>query len=264
MCKISMIKIYCYTNKLTNKPCYVGQTRKTLKERAGGSTGILYKSCRYFWDEIQKYNGFGNFKGEVLAEVEDPEYANLLEWFYTIEFKTYYPFGCNIMKGHKHSLDTKVYLSEKKKGKPFPQNTWSKGKIISEEQKRKMSEKLKGRTHIVSEETRQKISNSLKGRLHSDEYKQKMSEVCKGKNTWSKGKVVSEETRKKLSEKLKGHEGWNKGMVMNSETRRKMSESHKGLTAYNKGGIWFTNGVENKCCSECPEGFWRGLTRKCQ
>ena len=52
-----------------------------------------------------------------------------------------------------------------------------KGKIPSEETRRKMSESHKG--YKVSEETKNKISESLKGRLFTEEHKRKMSESLK-------------------------------------------------------------------------------------
>lgn len=55
-----------------------------------------------------------------------------------------------------------------------------KGKIPSEETRRKMSESHKG--YKVSEETKNKISESLKGRVFTEEHKRKKSESMKGKN----------------------------------------------------------------------------------
>ena len=57
-----------------------------------------------------------------------------------------------------------------------------------------------------------------KGVSRSKEYKKKMSESCKGRNTWSKGKHFSEEHRKKLSEA-------HKGKRLSEETKRKISEA---------------------------------------
>lgn len=59
------------------------------------------------------------------------------------------------------------------------------------EQHKHRSEHKKGK--ILSEETRKKISESNKGKIFSEEHRKKLSET-------HKGKTLSEETRKKLSE----------------------------------------------------------------
>lgn len=86
------------------------------------------------------------------------------------------------------------------------------GKFVSEESKRKMSEYRIGK--LLSEETKQKISNKNKGRILSKETKQNMSKARKGKplsiehrNKLSiafKGRVISDEQKIKTSESLKG------------------------------------------------------------
>ena len=56
----------------------------------------------------------------------------------------------------------------------------------------------------ISEEQRKKISESMKGRKLSEEHKTKLRESMKGINTWTKGSKASEETKKKLSKIRKG------------------------------------------------------------
>lgn len=78
----------------------------------------------------------------------------------------------------------------------------------SEETKKLVSEKLKGRT--FSEESKQRMSESHKGNKnhlgckHSEESKQKMSVIRKGKTPANKGKHISEETKSKISKFSKG------------------------------------------------------------
>ena len=100
------------------------------------------------------------------------------------------------------------------------------GRVHTEESKRKMSESHKGKP--LSEEHKQKVSaalkgkpNGRKGKHHSEETKRKMSEAKKGKPSNSKGKTLSEEHKHKISEA-------NKGKHRSEETKRKMSESQKG------------------------------------
>ena len=98
------------------------------------------------------------------------------------------------------------------------------GGILQRKQKRKIGESLKGRTgpnkgKTMSEETKKKISEAKKklyssgtkhpmfGKHHSEETKKKMSlnhYDCSGENHYMFGKHHSEETKKKISETKKG------------------------------------------------------------
>ena len=101
-----------------------------------------------------------------------------------------------------------------------------KGKRLSDETKKKMSEANKGRT--VSEETRKKMGEAQKGH------------------------TVSEETRKKMSE------AWDYDKHFSEETRNKLSEAHKGKNIWTKCTHWYNNGKINIRTKECPDGFVPG------
>jgi len=77
----------------------------------------------------------------------------------------------------------------------------------SEENRKKISEALKGR--VVSEKARVNMSKAKKGHIISEEAKRKMSIAKIGKYL---GRKHSEETKKKISESKKGH-------VISDETR---------------------------------------------
>lgn len=94
-----------------------------------------------------------------------------------------------------------------------------KGKTLSEETKKKISESCKGLKR--SEETRRKISEYNRIRVMSEEGRKKISES-------NKSRKQTPESNEKRRQKLLGHTPWNKGKTLSEETKRKMSESRKG------------------------------------
>ena len=137
--------------------------------------------------------------------------------------------------GRKHTIESKKKMSIVKKGINL-------GKKLSEETKRKISNSNIGKHHLskeqikhltkirtskpVSKETREKMSKSQTGKIRSDEYKLKMSLICKitqpkGENSIHFGKKHSKETKRKISEK-------NKGRKLSKETKEKISNGNKG------------------------------------
>jgi len=97
-----------------------------------------------------------------------------------------------MIKGSKHTVITKLKISETKTGR-----------YCTPEHKHKLSLAKQG--HYVSEETKKKIGLANKGK---------------------KLKSPSEETRKKLSEAKKGKPAWNKGILFSEEVKKKMSIAH--------------------------------------
>lgn len=141
-------------------------------------------------------------------------------------------------KGHRYSPKT-----EFKKGLV----PWMKGKLHSEESRKKMSKSLKksyaegkikswnkGKTGVFSEEARKKMGESRKKTMSTSESQRKMSESQKKRfekqTVWNKGKtgIYSEETKRKISESTKK-------AMSNLEVRKKLSEARKGKTPWNKG-----------------------------
>jgi hypothetical protein len=122
------------------------------------------------------------------------------------------------------------------------------GAVRSDEWKRKISQVNKCRIRKPhSEETKQKLSELNKGKTISEETKRKMSEVRKGKNNSNyvkkhseetkikiseaqRGRTYSEESKRKMSEMRKGDKHYLYGKSHSEETKRKMSEAHKGKT----------------------------------
>ena len=134
------------------------------------------------------------------------------------------------------------HLSEHHKGKVVSEETkrkigeGNKGKVRSDDFKRNLSEKKVGVKR--SEETRRRMSKAHKGHPITEETRRKISEA-------KKGRVLSEETKKKMGEaKI--------GIKKSEETKKKMGEAKKGMK-------WWNNGTKTIRSKECPgEGWIRG------
>jgi hypothetical protein len=74
---------------------------------------------------------------------------------------------------------------------------------------------------VVTPEFRQKMSELTKGRKHTQEAKEKVSKANKGKSPWNKGKSLPEEVKQKISQS-------NKNKQISPETREKLKLSSKG------------------------------------
>lgn len=178
--------IYCYTNKINGKK-YVGQTTKTITERAG-KNGVNYKTEWLFWRAIQKY-GWSAFSVEILetAEAESAKdlrkHLNLLEKYWINFYHTY----INDPECHGYNADLG--------GNALP---------VSEETRRKISASLKGKTPWnkgLTKETDERIRNAKpsstswkKGHLNSPEAMQRAHEASRGENSKVAKKVVCVET----------------------------------------------------------------------
>lgn len=183
-----MVAIYLHRNK-TNGKCYVGQTSQQPNNR--WKYGYGYKNCPLFYNAILKY-GWDNFEHIILAKVNDED-ADELERYYICKYDCL-KNGYNLDLGGKlnkhHSEETKKKMSEK-----------AKGRIISKQQREKLSQKLKGRK--LPQEVKDKISLKNKGRKPyemTDEIRQHHSQAKIGfKHT--------EQTKLKISKhspRLKG------------------------------------------------------------
>lgn len=205
-------KVYKHTLPMSvsgkeNDMVYIGITCQEKACYRWGRNGIKYKNSIYFYHAIQKY-GWDNFLHEVLFDGLTKEEANQKEIELISEYdSTNQNKGYNIELGGngqgKHSLETRMKISQAKKGFKY-----------SEESKRKISEALKsldragenspvyGRHH--TEETKRKISEKVTGRKHSEETKQKMSEQRAGEKNVMYGKTHTKEAREKIAKAL-GH-----------------------------------------------------------
>ena len=152
---------------------------------------------------------------------------------------------------------------------------------LSEETKRKISERLKNTT--VSEETKRKISKTAKAKV-DDAYRERMSKLNSGKNNPMYGKRSEDymtpeaikEKRRKQSNAIKGKKNGMYGIHFEdlmtpesiNEKRRKQSESMKGKNTWTKGKRHIYN--ENEHILVLPEeldkylsiGYKLGIPKK--
>jgi group I intron endonuclease len=179
--------VYMHLNKANDKK-YIGITSKEPYKRFQNGKG--YRNNGYFNNAIEKY-GWENMRHEILEQNLEKEEAELKEKEYILKFQ-----------------------SNKRK---FGYNITSGGEVIgkhSEESKRKMSEKLKGK-------------KSRLGAKHTNETKRKMSQSKKGrvmKKGWNHSEKTIEKMRKNHAD-FSGEKNPRYGIPHTIESRKKISEN---------------------------------------
>jgi group I intron endonuclease len=173
--------IYKATNLLNNKS-YIGQTTRSLEKRISDHYAASKNTkYRYFTNAIKKY-GITNFSWQLLEECSTKEDLDLAEIKWIEHFNTLNEdFGYNLKTGGsygKHSDITKKIISDgkiKEKNPMYAKPSWNKGKKLSEEHKKNLSEAHKGQnpwnkgkkgtyhTKPQTEETKSAISKKNSG-----------------------------------------------------------------------------------------------------
>ena len=164
-----MYSIYKYTNSQNGK-VYIGQTSKTLDERAQ-SKGRNYRESARFYNAILKY-GWDAFVPTIITTVETQEEANQLERYYISKYQsTDDRYGYNISLGGDC-------------------------KYMSPETRKKISDKAK-------ERYKDKTKNPMYGKHQTDEMKRKLSESRMGSLNPQYGKTWTDTQREKCGTKGK-------------------------------------------------------------
>lgn len=194
-------KIYCYTNKINNKK-YIGQTKTSLKERAG-KKGNAYESCILFWRAIEKY-GWESFTTQIIKKSLTLKESNYWEEFYIKKYKTINSdYGYNIRIGGNNSLfseETKNKLSKIHKGKQIGKDNSMYGKHHTSEARKSISKKNSGELNAnygkkMTEEQKEKIRKTKKENYKK--YGSKLKGVKKTKEA-IRNNALSQKNRKEV------------------------------------------------------------------
>lgn len=158
-----MYSVYKHTSP--SKKVYIGITSQNINKR--WLYGYGYICNNHFSNAIKKY-GWDKFEHEIICENLTKEQACTAE----IELIAYYnandpEFGYNLSSGGESGSGVKCTDQKKEKirNSRLGEKHWFYGKHLSEEHRRKIGEKIKGKS--VSEETKLKqkaIATKLRGK----------------------------------------------------------------------------------------------------
>lgn len=209
--KNTRLCIYKVTN-VQNSKVYVGKTEALLILRIRRHCAEVRKGTnRYLYDAIRHY-GWDAFLVEVIEICSSKEELDEREIFWITTLKTTdKQFGYNMTEGGEGGGFTSEALkksADKRRGKP-----------ISDEVKKKISDGNKGKTNPISQETKKKISATLTGRMPP----KPIHEIMKGKPGARLGAKHTEEAKALMSFHQTGHPRWT------DEQKKKMSIDRKGV-----------------------------------
>jgi len=220
---------YIYTLSDGEKIRYVGKTKFITKRYQSHINESKNKrTYKEKWINNVLLNN-GKIVLEIL-DICDDDVSNEIEsywinqmkcWGFNLVNSTIGGDGNSPMLGKKHTKESKIKMSKVAKNQSRKIGGWNKGLKMSDEFKQKV--KVSSKVRVVSDETKKKISDKLKGYQRgpmSEETKLKISISKQKKESPNKGKKYSDETRKKMSiSKL--------GKKRTKESIEKQSESLK-------------------------------------
>lgn len=185
------------TTCLVNGKVYIGQTIHWQDKSYLGSGVALLES-------IKRY-GRSKFRRKILKVCYNQRQLDAWEMIMIKKYNsTNKSVGYNILPGSANEFgqvnptqipEVVEKIIKKKTGKWGGENCYWYGKPLSEETKKKISDKAKRRLSDPR-------NNPMYGKKQSEETKRKISEKAKGRVGHNRGKRLSEETRKKISESV--------------------------------------------------------------
>lgn len=177
---LTVCGIYCAIHRESLR-CYVGSSFNLRSRRHSHLSNARRGSLNAFHSALREL-GFDSFDFEIL-EICDKSLLVERESFWIKFFNSASEKGFNTCKLPTGNFPNK--MSEVTKRKISLAN---KGKIVSEETKKRMSDaqKLSQRLNprsgrVASELTRMRIGAAHKGAIFSEEHRRKLSESCRGR-----------------------------------------------------------------------------------
>ena len=208
--------IYKIENTVNHK-VYIGQSKNIIKRLKDHTKDEHNDHLR---DSFEKY-GLDKFSFEVIKQTYDLDYWEI--FLIQIYDATDNRYGYNISTGGQDGS----------RGEKWHQ------RLLETMNSPEYKEKL--RQVMDTPEYRKSLSDAQQKRWQSEEEKKKYSDICS--NQWN-----NPEIRRKRIEKLIGHK-------TKEETKRKIGKTNSELML-SKHLHWYTNGIESKQLSKCPQG-WR-------
>jgi group I intron endonuclease len=227
--------IYCYHCIPTGKK-YIGQTVNE-KQRKNAHVNRAKNGCEFlFYRAVRKY-GWQNFIYGVI-DIFEENLLNEKEVYYIDYYDTF-------NNGYNNTIG----------------GGGSRGRIRTEEEIKKFSEKMKGRKK--TEEHKLKISKAhlelnKKGIPLNEEHKKNMRLAIQGKRSGKDNnffnKTHSEKLSKKWSKERKNVPFWNNGQINKKSIECPGDGWFPGKVSR---GNWWNNGLKDKLSFECPGENWK-------
>lgn len=209
--------VYKIVNKI-NKKVYIGQTVQPLQKRIAFH---IWHNETPIQKALNKY-GKNNFMVMVVDEAGSREVLNEKEQYWIKELNCKAPNGYNLTDGGEGlycpSEETRRKIGEKSKGRKW-----------STAQREKYKATRTGQPHPISEQGKENIRRATKKQVWTKERREKLSKTKKGIkltedhiNNIRKARTgwrLSEETKKKISDAK---------IIMSDETKKKMGVSKIG------------------------------------
>ena len=201
--------VYIHTNKITHK-AYIGITSQPVEQR-WGKNGCKYKNSKHFWNAIKKY-GWDNFDHIVfMTDLIQEEACRIEQLLIALYNTNNAKYGYNISSGGENGFY---------------------GCHLSEEQKQKKSERMKGLyageknpmygvspKERMDEETYNNWKKNIQNRMSSEEFKEKLRRI-------NIGKTYSDDINAKKGRKGESHPNY--GKAIPDETKEKLRRAQTG------------------------------------
>lgn len=197
------MEIYKITNQITGK-CYIGKTTIGYEKRfVKHKNNANNKVNRRLYDSMN-HHGVDNFIVELLYKCDSIEELNIKEIEAIKEYNSVVPHGYNMTNGGDGGYTLNSWSEKDKKDFYKKQASKKIGTKRSQVQKDRMSKAQKGK--IISIEQREKISNKLKSRYNSlsEEEKKKVVHLLLDNRYSRKGTTHTNKTKELLSVAKRG------------------------------------------------------------